>query len=139
MTNCTIVRIFTRLQASTDFACMGENVTFSCTSMHSSLIWEVTFADQTIRPVRKLFLISDTPGRLFSESTRGMRLYFQMMSNNNGVLDSILVVPTLANALENAVIECKGSEIRRLIFRLACKRYKINTLHGSTSLAKAHP
>ena len=34
------------------------------------------------------------------------------------------MVPTSANALENAVIECEGSEIRRLIFRLACKCYK---------------
>ena len=118
---------------------MGENVTFSCTSSYSSLIWDVTFADQTIRPVTKLFLIDDTPGILFTESTCGMHLYFQMISNNNGVLDSILVVPTTANALENAILECEGSEIRHLIFRLACKQYKINTLHGSTSLAKACP
>ena len=76
--------------------------------------------------------MGDTPGILFTESTRGVHLYFQMISNNNGVLDSILVVPTSANALENAVIECEGSEIRRLIFRLACKWYQINTQHGST-------
>ena len=117
---------FTRLQASTEFACMGENVTFSCTSSYSSLIWDVRFADQTIRPVIRLFLIGDTPGTLFTKSiaTHGIHLYFQMISNNNGVLDSILTMPTSANALENAVIECEGSEIRRLIFRLACKCYK---------------
>ena len=118
---------------------MGENVTFSCTSSYSSLIWEVTFADQKIRPVTRLFLIGDTPGILFTESTHGMHLYFQMISNNNGVLDSILVVFTSANALENAVIECEGSETRHLIFRLTCKWYKINALHESTRQLKARP
>ena len=99
---------------------MGENVTFSCTTLNSVLIWEVTFTDWTIRPVSHLFQISDTPGRLLSESTRGMHLYFQIISNNNGILDSVLVLHTSAS-LENAGIECEGSETRRLIFRLACK------------------
>ena len=98
---------------------MGENITFSCTTSHSFLIWEVIFADRTIRPMTHLFLTSDTPGRLFSESAHG---YFQMISSKKGILDSILVVYT-SGSLENAVIECEGTETQRLTFRLACKRY----------------
>ena len=100
---------------------MGENVTFSCTTSNSVLIWEVTFTDRTIRPLTHLFLVSDLPGILFSKSTHGMHLYFRMISNKNGILDSVLVVYTSAASLENAVIECEGSATHRLIFRFACK------------------
>ena len=58
--------------------------------------------------------MGDTPGILFTESTRGMHLYFQMISNNNGVLDSIFVVPTSANVLENEEVqfnECLGNRM----------------------------
>ena len=109
---------YTSLQASTDFACVGENVTFSCATSYSLLIWEVKFADRAISSMRHLFHRSDTPGRPFPEPAHGM--YFQMILNKNGILDSILVVYTSA-ALENAIIECEGLETQRLTFRLACK------------------
>ena len=107
---------------------MGENVTFSCTTSHYILIWEVMFADQTIRPMTYLFQTSDTPGRLVSESAHG---YFQMISSKKGILDSILVMYT-SGSLENAVIECEGTETQRLTFRLACKRYCMRSTHTVT-------
>ena len=119
--NCNLG--FTRLQASTDFACIGENVTFSCTTSNSFLIWEVMFADRTIQSVRRLFEIDNTPGRVNSVSTHGVHLYFVLVSKMNGILDSILVAHTSAS-LENAVVECGGNtdyDVRRLTFRFACK------------------
>ena len=120
---CTPMSGYTRLQASTNFACMGENITFSCTTSNFFLIWEVTFTDWTIRSITHLFQTSDSQGRLFSESTHGVHLYFQLVSNRNGALDSILRLVVYASSalLENAMIECDGTETRRLIFRLACK------------------
>lgn len=119
---------YTRLQASTNFACTGENVTFSCATSNFFLIWEVTLAGQTVGSKRSLFQISDTPGRVNFKAIGGVPLYFQLVSNTNGILDSILTVHTSAS-FENAVIECDGTETRSLIFRLA---RKCCVMHEST-------
>lgn len=122
---------FTRLQASTDSACMGENITFSCTTSNSFLIWEVIFADRTVRSIRYLFQLSDTPGRINFESNRDVHLYFQLVSNKNGILESILglrLIKHTSASRESAVtaVECDGTETRRLTFGLACKFLMIN-------------
>ena len=127
--NCNLG--FTRLQASTDFACIGENVTFSCTTLNSFLIWDVIFADRTIQSVRYLFEVFDTPGRVNSESTHGVHLYFLLVSKTNGTLDSILVARASAS-LENAIVECEGTEVHSLTFRFArkCHDYIIIILNA---------
>ena len=128
---------YTRLQASTNFACMGENVTFLCTTSNFILIWEVTFADRTIGSTRHPFQIGDTPGIVNSESIGGVHLHFQLVSNSNGVLNSILMVHMSAS-LENAVIECDGTETHSLTFRLACKCHDESTVLLSQNNLMCH-
>ena len=97
---------------------MGENVTFSCATSHQFIIWEVTFTDPTIGPRMQIFRSSNDP-KSFIESVYDQQLHFQLISTANGVIESILVVQA-STLMENATIQCEGSEIRRLTFRLAC-------------------
>ena len=67
-------------------------------------------------------------GRLLSESVCGVCLYFQLISNTHGNLDSSLVA-YISTLLENAVIVCEGSETHRLMFRLASKCMLCNNVY----------
>jgi hypothetical protein len=64
--------------------------------------------------------MSDRQGKLHFESIRGVHLFFQLTSNTNGTLGSVLVAHTTA-LLENAVVECHAAQTARLTVRLACK------------------
>ena len=99
---------------------MGENITFSCITSNSYLIWEIVFIDRTIGSTTHSFQESDRQGKFYSESIHGVHLYYQLTSNRNGILDSRLVAHTSA-LLENAVIECHATQTRHLTVRLACK------------------
>ena len=64
--------------------------------------------------------MSDRQGKLYSESIRGVHLFFQLISNMNGTLGSILVAH-VSSLLENAIIECHASQTAHLTVRFACK------------------
>jgi hypothetical protein len=112
---------FTNLQANPEFACMGETVTFSCTTSHSFLTWIVTFTDQTVGSKWQIFRQGDSPTSL-TKFVHGhdQQLHFQLISTANGVIGSILVIQE-SPLMTNASIQCEGSVIRHLTFKLACK------------------
>ena len=110
----------TRLQASHEFTCMGETVTFSCTTSHLFLIWTVTFTDRTIGSKTQFFRQTDSLKSL-TKLVRGQQLHFQLTSTANGVIESILNVIQASPLMTNAMIQCEGSAIRQFKFKFACK------------------
>ena len=98
---------------------MGETVTFSCATSHQFITWEVTFTDRTIGPEMQTFRRRDSP-KSFLKIVYGQQLHFQLISTDNGVIQSILVVQA-SPLMENAMIQCEGSIIRHLMFRFARK------------------
>ena len=110
---------FTDLSASTGFACVGEDVTFSCVTSSFILIWTVTTTDRTIGPRTRLFHISDNPGKSVLESTDHFHLRFELLSNADGILNSTLIAHT-STVLQNAVISCEGESTQSLVLRFAC-------------------
>jgi hypothetical protein len=100
---------------------MGETVTFSCTTSHSFLTWIVSFTDQTVGSKMQVFRQGDSPKSLTKfVHAYGQQLHFQLTSTANGVIGSILVIQA-SPLMTNASIQCEGSAICHLTFKLACK------------------
>ena len=109
---------FTQLQTTLDEACIGESVTLSCATSRYYVRWQVVRNDRTAPPVTRIFQSSDTIGKIYSISTSELQLYFELLSNTMGVLNSTLTIHTTA-ALAHATIECEGTTTRRYVLKIA--------------------
>ena len=67
---------FYRSECKHWFACVGEDVTFSCVTSSFILIWTVTTTDPTIGPQTQLLHISNNPGKFNILGSRGNRISF---------------------------------------------------------------
>ena len=100
-------------------ACLGEDVTFTCTTASFNLRWTVTTQNPAVQPKIVSFRSSTTPGNPINITDDGLQLHFQFMSFSAipRNLTSILIARASAG-LNHAIIECSGSSVKRLSFRI---------------------
>ena len=120
MCSITITQLagFTHLHATLDAVCLGEELTLSCATSHYAMTWHIELNDRTALPVTRLFESIDSIGKTYSISTNELQLYFKLLSNTMGVLNSTLAIHT-TQALAYASIECEGTTTRRYVLKIA--------------------
>ena len=87
--------------------------------------WQVVRNDRATQSVTRVFQRSDTVGKTYSVSTSELQLYFELLSNTMGVLNSTLAIRTTA-ALAHATVECEGTATRRYVLNIAGMYYYVN-------------
>lgn len=97
-------------------ACVGENVTFTCSTTTRSLRWTITLQNLAIRPKVVAFRSSDIAGTQISINDNGLRLHFSFVANPLNLTSTFIV--HASEALDYASIECHASSTELLTFRI---------------------
>ena len=102
-----------------DEACIGEYITFNCTTTDYSLRWTVTTQRSTIRPKTVSFRSDDPLGNPINIREGELDLQFELASfvANPVTLTSILVARASA-VLNHGIIDCRATSLQTLVVRL---------------------
>ena len=120
----TIAGYFTHLHATLDAVCLQEDIILSCATSHYTITWHIELRDQTAPQISRLFRSTDSVGKTFSIATNELQLYFKLLSNTMGVLNSTLAIHT-TRALANTSIKCEGTTTRRYVLKIASLSQKV--------------
>ena len=106
-------------------ACVGEAVTFICTTSSLSLKWTVTPANSGIQPIIVSIRSTNSPGSSINVAENGFRLQFVIISyvsSPRNLTSAMYMIPA-SEPLHNAHIECSGSSVATLVFSIISGEY----------------
>ena len=98
-------------------ACIGEYVTFTCTTTSFSLRWTV-HAQSSITKTQS-FHSDEPPGNPIDVSDSGLELRFELVSFTVNPVNLTSILVARANAvLDRGTIECRATSTETLPFRI---------------------
>jgi hypothetical protein len=118
-------------------ACIGEYVTFTCTTTSFSLRWIVRTQSST----KQQFFHSDEPPRTtINVRDSGLELRFELVSFMANPINLTSILVARANAvLDHGTIECRATSIETLTFRILSGEQSNSWLnHAGTCFNRAH-
>ena len=92
------------------YLCPGELVMFTCgvTQSQMRLLWRITFEDVSVSSVEKIYLSSDSVGKIETDERDGIQIIFNLtISNVNSLLlESTMTVNASQSLMNGTEIHC---------------------------------